>query len=150
LYSVLPSVPKDAIHIAKHMRHADVVECKVFNKTPLQAINTAMLMKKNQTLTLYKDNEPLLIGGVVPESSKVATIWVLSTEKAFNNPVTIGKMAVKWVNYVATPYEKVHNLVWIENKKAINLLILLGFYINPKVIHVNNTSFYYFVRRNTQ
>ena len=59
-------------------------------------------------------------------------------------------MAVKWVNYVAIPYEKVHNLVWIENKKAINLLILLGFYINPKVIHVNNTSFYYFVRRNTQ
>ena len=132
------------------MRDADVIECKVFNKTPLQAINTAMLMEKNQTLTLYKDNEPILIGGVVPESLKVATIWLLSTEKAFEKPITIGKMAVKWVNYITIPYEKVHNLVWIENKKAINLLILLGFYIHPKVIHVNNRDFYYFVRRNTQ
>jgi hypothetical protein len=147
LYFVSPSIRKDAVHIARNMRKEDVVECEVFNKTPLQAINTAMVMKDNQTLTLYKDKEPVLIGGVVPDGLKVATIWVLATEKAFDNPVTIGKMAVKWVRYVAIPFDKVHNLVWKENKKAINLLILLGFTVSTKPITIKNKIFYYFVRR---
>jgi len=148
LYTVSPSLKKDVVHIAKHMRKADIVECEALNKSPLQAINTAMIVKNSQTLTLYKDKEPVLIGGLVPDGIKTATIWALATDKAFNNPTTVAKMGIKWINYVVTPYEKVHNLVWSKNKKAINLLILLGFTVSTKVIHVNHLEFFYFVRRN--
>ena len=121
MYTVSPSVNKDVVYIAEHMRKADIKECEAFNKSPLQAINTAMITKNSQTLTLYKDKEPVLIGGLVPDGIKTATIWALATDKAFNNPTTVAKMGIKWINYIVNPYEKVHNLVWSENKKAINI-----------------------------
>ena len=71
MYFVSPSIKKDAVHIARNMRKEDIVECEVFKKTPLQAINTAMVMKDNQTLTLYKDKEPVLIGLSLIKASKI-------------------------------------------------------------------------------
>lgn len=119
---------EDVKHIAENMRPEDKAEIWKFDhNTPEQALMTGY-RDSIECLTVEKDNEPIAMFGIVPDSilSYNATIWLLGTPKIISVQLAFAKYSKYFIHMMFDYYPVLSNYVDVMNRKTIRWLKWCG------------------------
>ena len=158
----MPKVPgirkakiEDAVYLAKDMKEMDKLECKYsHDDTPLDALLSCFSQKDAENYSIV-DTKGYVYGmfGVNsdPELDNYGIIWLLSSNKLQQFPVSFFKESRKWIEKLHTNYEHIYNLVYEENWQSLKWLQLCGFKpIGRKKIGNYNKTFILIMRSKEQ
>ena len=120
-HKIVYAQPKHIIYLAKNLRVEDQIEVSCMNKTPQQALLIA-LSRDDLTLTVLDPyNIPYAMFGAGKIDDETY-IWMLGTEDVYKYRIEFLKRCREWVWGFVDVYEKVFNLVHVDNKLAIRWL----------------------------
>lgn len=144
---VRPTVKADIEPIAQNMRGEDRDEIWASHLiTPVDAL-TAGLNSSVVCDTVFKDEEPIAMYGVVPNPYKfgTASIWLLGTDGLTSVPNAFGKMSREIICDLWEKFPVLYNYVDVRNRKSIQWLKSCGAqFEDPKPYGVARLPFMHF------
>lgn len=126
---------KDVEYILSHLRSEDLEELKALWGEDWKSETLKSIMNTEfYTLVGVGDN-PVVMGGiwgVGAENSKVACVWLLSTEEVKFHKTALIKNLVKEIKDAEKKYSVLYNFIYKSNHSAKKWLKTLGFrFDNP-------------------
>jgi len=106
----------------------------------------------SQDLWVYCEGETVIaISGLspLPAPTKIGVPWVLGSDRVYERPFALVKLAKKFMAFAEAKYETLVNYVGVGNTKAIKLLEWLGFEVdrsNEFLLYDPTTPFYRFYK----
>ena len=125
-----PPVRSDLVHIATHMRAADVAECAAGGAgTPLQALCNSV-ERSDWTLVATYRHEPALVVGVAPIGgllSDTGSPWMLGTDLVTRHYRAFIPHGPRYIAHMQAAFSHLLNFVHAENATSIRWLKRMGF-----------------------
>jgi len=118
--------PSDARYIADRMRDIDVTECIALGTHPYEALLGGL---KGVAHTALDDSDaPVAMFGVMPNTPKDWTIWLLGTDEVEDYSVSLIKLSRFWLPlfFELSNADTFYNFVLADNHRAISYLEVVG------------------------
>ena len=117
--------------IASRIRDMDRIECEALGRSPKDALRGG-LRSSLDAYTALADGKPVAMIGVVPVSliNGKGTIWMLGTDNVAAHARSLLKYGPILIDHWLQTFETIENIVALDNKLAINLIMKLGFTID--------------------
>lgn len=125
MYTTALTTADDIIHISKHMREADLNEVRAVGRKPMQSLLDGW-ERSDRCETVFVDEEPAAVWGVVPDDWSRGCIWLLGTDRLTEKPLTFLRGAKRKLERVLQSYDKVENFVSETNTVHVRWLEWLG------------------------
>lgn len=141
---------RDIVNVADQMREADIIECYAHETSPYEVLQYAFDQRTqpgHKCYTVVIDDDPCGMFGVGPnpESPEFGTIWLLGSEKVFDNPFAFARHSKDLIADLCKPFTACGNYIWEENHKAIAWLRWLGFRTTKETLNLGGKKFVFFV-----
>ncbi len=143
-------VPAEAAHIADlagRLRAIDRAECAAMGRTGAQALRHGLLASARAWTALI-DGEPHAMFGVVVESAATgdAIPWFLGSDKVARHGRLLIRLGPVILARMHRHGRALRNFVSCDNRQAIRLLELWGFFVEPEPVIVRQAAFRRFIR----
>lgn len=128
---IVNTTPEHVDYMQENARAADKAEFWAAGfETPRSAANASLRFGK--TFTGLCDGVPVCIFGVIPQSmvGNTATIWLISSEKINDCPITFLRMGKKRLLELSAHYGMLYNYVDARYAESVKWLKWLGFTIH--------------------
>ena len=127
--AVQPAQLHDAFIVGHKLRPADkleILEMRGQDSSPAAAVVEGFHMSK-RPMSVYCEDRPVAMFGIVPVTDKDAVIWLLGTEEIEDHPMTFLRHSKEWLERGISGYDFIYNFVHRENTLHIKWLEWLGF-----------------------
>jgi hypothetical protein len=130
-------VPASLVHvgpISANMRAVDRRECEALGRTPKDALRSGLRCSLS-AFTATEDKSPIAMLGVVPEAilGGIGRVWLLGTDRVFANPRALLALGPPVFDYWLETFDRLENIISLENRPALRLLKRWGFFIGQEV-----------------
>lgn len=121
--------------IANGMRAMDRRECLALGRSPKDALRWGLRCSQD-AWTALEDGRPAAMMGVASDGLLAGSgrVWFLGTDEVFKHPrdlLTYGPLFLeRWMLL----FDRLHNIVMVENERAIKLLMIWGFNVDPETV----------------
>jgi len=131
------------------LREIDLVEAAAFGLTGREALqNAANVQPLEEAFTITIDGEPEGMFGWSMATSSSASIWLLGSDKIFEQPILLCRMSRNVLIEAHKSSELLYNFVAENNVKTIAWLNWLGFeFPGNEILGNNGVTLKYFVRK---
>jgi len=126
---IVPATMDHAHFVAENLCDADRAELQASSTKSAHESLIFSLINSIEPMTAMVDDEPILIFGAAAVSSiaPVGHPWMLTTKRAHDYPVWLGKTSKKLFLGVCSPFSYVFNYVDSRHTTAVKWLKWLGF-----------------------
>lgn len=139
----------DAVIIAGKLRPMDHEELAALGSRPRQALEHGAAGTFAKTIVLDGTAEGMF--GWSETDRRRACIWMLGSEKVFEQGMKLGKLSHYYVNKALSEYDQLFNYVSENNEKSMAWLDWLGFrFPGDSFVGKNGVRMRYFVRSKSQ
>ena len=125
---IRPSIQEDCAIIGHNMCKQDALEMWSYDRSsPIDAVRNSF-KKSIISMTIFHDEMPLAIFGIMPMNMSAGILWMLSTDGLrdgrFGRPFV--RNSKKWFNDMLEVYPRLYGMVDLRNKESIRWLTYLG------------------------
>lgn len=127
---IRPATSADVEELARTMREADVKEVRSLSgMDPLTSLSLGFFHSDPCWAGIGKGGKLACLFGVVahPNDLSTGSIWLLSSPAIAENRKELIRDGRKWISRQLEKYEKLTNVVSVENTVHVNLIKHLGF-----------------------
>ena len=144
----------DILHVATHMRAADVAECMALGERDLVDVLTDGVRRSVWSRTVLIDGIPACILGVAPHGALLTATtgvpWMLGTDLVPRNRRALIRTAPLYIDDMLRTFSHLLNYVHADNTLAVRWLRRVGFTLHDaQPVGVNGAMFHRFEMRLT-
>lgn len=147
---IVPVEDEHVLHVAEHMRPADVRELELCQATPFTGLLESVERSDADLArcALY-DGEPVAVWGASPFVGMMGGVWLLATPRFPSAPLSIMKHTRRELRRMNERYPLLTNFVHAENAQTLQWLTRLGFGIVDVIRDWRGTgeTFYQIMRK---
>lgn len=145
---------EDILHVATHMRAADIAECMALGERDLVDVLTDGVRRSVWSRTVLIDGEPACILGVAPHGSMLTATsgvpWMLGTDLVTQHRRAFIRTAPAYIEKMLGTFSHLLNYVHADNVQAVRWLRRAGFTVHPAVeAGQYGAMFHFFEMRST-
>lgn len=127
----------DVLHVATHMRAADIAECNAMGERDLVDVLRTGVRSSVWSHTVLIDDVPACILGVAPHGSLLTATsgvpWMLGTDLVTRHRRAFIRTAPAYIEKMLGTFSHLLNYVHAENVQAVRWLRRAGFTLHPAV-----------------
>lgn len=132
---------KDVEYILSHLRKEDLEELKALWGENWKSETLKNIMTTDFLCLVGVSDKPVAMGGiwgVGGENSKIACVWLLSTEEVKFHKISLIKILSEQIKKAEKEYSVFYNYIYKSNLSAKKWLKILGFrFDNPRPNGIN-------------
>ena len=118
---------EEAKFLSTRLRQEDIDECKAnANVTPLEALVNGVKYS-HLPFTVYNNDNPVMIMGVIPHGKNLGMIWLLSSPEIQNFPIAFLRSSKGVLDCYNKSFPILYNYIDARNTLHMNWLKWLGF-----------------------
>ncbi len=143
---------EDILHVATHMRAADIAECMALGERDLVDVLTDGVRRSVWSRAVLIDGEPVCILGVAPHGALLTATtgvpWMLGTDLIPQNRRALIRNAPLYIDDMLRTFSHLLNFVHADNTLAVRWLRRVGFTMHDaQPVGVNGALFHRFEMR---
>ena len=141
----------DILHVARHMRAADVAECAACGYTDLEAVLREEVAISALCWAVHIDGEPAALFGVAPLTGllgETGVPWLLGTPLVTRHRRAFIRTSAAYIARMHAAFSHLLNFVHAENTQAVRWLRHAGFTVHaPEPFGPKGALFHCFEKR---